>query len=95
MPVTICVLLWAREGQVDALIAYEDRVLQLVHDYGGQVIFRGRAREQGDGPTEVHILAYPSQEAFDAYMHDERRVAMSAQREEAIAQTDVVYLKEV
>ena len=95
MPVTLCVLLWAREGQVDALVAYEDSVLPLIEDHGGHVVFRGRSSEQAEGPTEVHVLVYPSQDALDAYMHDERRVAMTAQREQAIARIDVFLLDSV
>jgi hypothetical protein len=90
MSVTLCVLLWARDGKAEALATYEDRVLDLLDDHDARVAFRGRASGEGDTPTEVQILIFASGEAFDAYMQDERRLAMSGQREAAIARTQVI-----
>jgi uncharacterized protein (DUF1330 family) len=90
MPVTLCVLLWARPGQEDALASYEDRVLELVSEHGGRVLQRGRVVPDADGsPTEVQLLEYESQSGVDAYMADPRRTAMAAERDAAIARTDV------
>ena len=75
-PVTVllCVLLWARDGEEDALVEYEDRVLALLPDHGARVRQRVRS-DGGDGaPLEVHVLEFPSEAALDAYMADERRV---------------------
>src|SRR5512132_339970 len=90
MPLNLCDLLWAHDGQVEGLIAYEDRVLDLLDDHDASVVFRGRASGEGDTPTEVQVLTFASHDAFDAYMQDERRLAMSAQREAAIARTLVI-----
>jgi hypothetical protein len=50
----------------------------------------------GDGaPLEVHVLEFPSQVALDAYMADERRVALSALRERGIARTQVLRVEAV
>jgi len=40
--VTLCVLLWARPGAEDGLIAYEDEVLGLAPGYGGRILQRAR-----------------------------------------------------
>jgi hypothetical protein len=88
--VTLCVLLWAHPGRDDELVAYEDRVLPLVVEHGGRV--RERARSDGtDGaPLEVHIIEFPSKAAFEAYLVDDRRAAMAAERDAAIARTQVL-----
>ena len=52
--VTLCVLLWARAGEADALIAYEDAVLQLVATHGGRVLQRARTDGENDAPLEIH-----------------------------------------
>ena len=78
MSVTLCVLLWAHDGQADELAAYEDRVLELLDDHDATVVFRGRASGDGEAPTEIQILTFASSDAFDAYMQDERRLAMGA-----------------
>ena len=64
MSVTLCVLLWARDGKAEALATYEDRVLDLLDDHDARVAFRGRASGEGDTPTEVQILTFASGEAF-------------------------------
>ena len=73
----MCVLLWARPGQADALAAYEDRVLALVPEHGGRVLQRVRGDGAGDQPLEVQILEFPSQAALGGYMDDGHRTAAS------------------
>jgi uncharacterized protein (DUF1330 family) len=103
---TLCVLLWAQPGAQAALTAYEDRVLRLVPDHGGRVVQRGRtsgvdrARSSGvqrggggdaDGqPAEIQFLYFPSQAGLDAYMADPRRTALAADRDRAVARTEII-----
>ena len=89
MAVTLCVLLWARPGAADALVAYEDAVLPLVATHRGRVRERVRTDGSDDGPPEVHVLEFPSDSALDAYMNDPQRQELSAARDEAIARTAV------
>jgi uncharacterized protein (DUF1330 family) len=90
-PVSLCVLLWAVPGQETALSAYEDRVLALVADHGGRVLQRGtvEARPSGETPAEVQFLEFESEAAVNSYMKDPRRTALTAERDAAIARTDV------
>ena len=103
---TLCVLLWAQPGAQAALTAYEDRVLRLVPDHDGRVVHRARnsgvqrARNSGvqggggggaDGqPAEIQFIDFPSQAALDAYMADPRRTALAADRDRAIARTEII-----
>jgi uncharacterized protein (DUF1330 family) len=88
--VTHCVLLWARPGQEAALASYEDRVLTLMADHDGRILQRGTISDGDAGaPTEVQILEFGSAAAVDAYIADPRRTAMAAERDAAIARTDV------
>ena len=91
MSITLCVLLWARPGQQAALVAYEDAVLPLLADHGGSVLQRARnTGDDEDEPHEVHLLAFPSDDALAAYMADDRRAALAATRDAAIAKTEVL-----
>ncbi|WP_039828304.1 DUF1330 domain-containing protein [Nocardia testacea] len=93
-PTTLCVLLWAHPGQESALVRYEDRVLQLITDHGGQVLQRGTVQAPADeAPTEVQWLIFPGDDALDAYLNDPRRQALIAERDEAIARTDVLRIQ--
>jgi uncharacterized protein (DUF1330 family) len=92
-PVVNCVLLWARPGMEAALSAYEDKVLRLVAEHGGRVLERGTvlpgSHDQGEPPTEVQFLEMPSEASLNAYVNDPRRLAMAAERDAAIARTDL------
>ena len=92
-PVVNCVLLWARPGMKAALSAYEDKVLRLVAEHGGRVLERGTvlpgSRHDGEPPTEVQFLEMLSEASLDAYVNDPRRLAMAAERDAAIARTDL------
>ena len=89
MPVTLCVLLWARAGAEPGLIEYEDAVLQLVPAHGGRVRERVRTDGADGAPFEIHVLEFPSEDALDAYMQDPQRLAMADSRERAIERTAV------
>jgi uncharacterized protein (DUF1330 family) len=93
IPVVNCVLLWARPGMAAALTAYEDKVLRLVAEHGGRVLERGSvlpgSQHDGEPPTEIQFLEMPSQATLDAYVNDPRRQAMAAERDAAIARTDI------
>jgi len=90
------VLLWAREGQAEALIAYEDQVLALLADHGGSVArttgppTQPDQTDQPDQPLEVHLIELPSEAALERYLADERRTALAEQRERAVARTEVL-----
>ncbi len=90
MRLTLCVLLWARPGAEDGLIAYENQVLGFVAGHGGQVLQRARGSGTGGQPLEIQLLEFPSARALDAYMTDERRLSLAAERERVISQTEVI-----
>jgi uncharacterized protein (DUF1330 family) len=90
MMVTLCVLLWARPDAEDALIAYEDRVLDLVPGHGGRVLQRARSNGAGGQPLEIQLLEFPSAAALNDSMTDGRRLSLSDERDRAIARTQVI-----
>jgi uncharacterized protein (DUF1330 family) len=96
-PVSLCVLLWARQGKESALRAYEDQVLGLLAEHGGRVLQRGSVIADGTGddaqPAEVQFLEFPGEAALAAYMNDSRRLALAADRDAAIARTDVLRIR--
>jgi uncharacterized protein (DUF1330 family) len=89
VPVTLCVLLWARAGAEPGLIEYEDAVLPLVPVHGGRLRERVRTDGTDGAPLEIHMLEFPSEDALEAYMQDPQRVAMTEARDRAIERTAV------
>ena len=92
---TLCVLLWPNPGMESGLIAYEDKVLGFAAEYGGQVIQRARntgtddhARE--NQPLEIQTLRFPSSQAVQRFMADDRRQALAEERDRVIAMTEII-----
>jgi uncharacterized protein (DUF1330 family) len=88
--VTLCVLLWARPGNEDALIAYEDQVLDIAAEYGCQVVQRARSSGTSEQPLEIQLLGFPSAHAVEAFQADPRRQALADERDRAIARTEIL-----
>jgi uncharacterized protein (DUF1330 family) len=96
MEVNLCVLLWAHQGRDADLSAHEDQVLGLLAEHDGQLIHRARTvprNSNNDEPTEVQLLRFGSEAALDAYMQDDRRVALADQREKVIAMTEILRVR--
>lgn len=90
MTVTLCVLLWAHAGKEDALICYEDRVLEFAPSHGAKLLQRARTDGSAGGPLEIQFLEFPSEGALDDYLRDERRAALADERDRAITRTEVM-----
>lgn len=87
---TLCVLLWARPGREAALATYEDTVLALVAEHGGRVLQRVRGDGSDGQPFEVQLIEFSAQPGYDSYRADGRRTAMAAERDGAVARTEVI-----
>ena len=79
--IQVVALLVARDGDLDALRAYERQVLPLVAEHGGRLItaFEPVGREAPEAPDEVHVLEFPSEAAFASFRDDPRRAALAEQ----------------
>lgn len=86
----MCVLLWAQPDADDALIAYEDQVLDLVPEHGGTVLNRARSSGTDGQPLEIQLLEFPSAAALSDYMTDSRRLALAGDRDRTVARTEVI-----
>ncbi|KAA0108801.1 hypothetical protein [Mycolicibacterium sp. P9-22] len=84
------VFLWAHPGMEQALSDYEDAVLSLVPEHGGTVVHRAWTDGAEGRPLEIQLFEWASPAAMDGYMADPRRTALSAQRDRAIARTEIV-----
>jgi hypothetical protein len=87
--IVLCCLLWARHGEAAGLSAYEDRVLALVPNHGGEVIHRAVSNGAEGRPHEVQLYRFPNQTALDAYIADPARLALAHDRDQAVARTEL------
>ena len=87
--VVLCCLLWAVQGQQEAMGRYEDSVLALVPEHRGTVLQRARSGG-GDGrPDEVQLFSFASRSALDGYLQDPRRAALSGERDRVVERTEL------
>lgn len=88
----IVALLYAGDGGVPALRAFERQAIAILRSHGGNLISALAPAPAPDGtePDEIHLLTFPSLTAFEAYRNDPRLAALSDERAHAIRQT-VVY----
>lgn len=95
-PVTLAFMGWARTGDRARVSSFEDRVLRLLAEHGGEVVFRGRQVGTDEGlPAEVHVLRLPSRAAYEAYLVDERRQRLLEEYGEIFAEKVVVEVEQV
>jgi hypothetical protein len=89
--IRLCVLLWARPGAADAMAAYEDTVLALLAEHGGHVLQRARTLPGASegAPDETQLIAFAGQAGYDGFLADPRRAGLAADRDAAIARTEL------
>lgn len=71
-------------ANLEAFEAYEAAVLPLLADHGGVLEQRLRGL---DHPIEIHLLTFPSAEAYQAYLSDPRRLAHAGLKARSGART--------
>jgi hypothetical protein len=94
-PIVVCAMMWAHDGQVDALRAYEAAVIPLIGEHGGELLQRLACDGIGEQPHEINVFQFPDRAALEAYMSDPRREALSADRDAAIRRTEVIPVRPI
>ena len=80
-----------REG-LEAFAAYEACVLPLLAQHGGKL---ERRLQSADEQVELHLVNFPSDEAFVSYRDDERRHEQRHLLERSDAAIEVLELYEI
>lgn len=79
--------LYVRSGAEEAFALFEQKALAIVREHGGRLERAIRVPRAAGAPYEVHVLAFPSESAFDAYRADPQLVALASLRESAVEGT--------
>ena len=90
----VVVSLWVHPDRVAEFEAYEHKAARVMQRYGGaiqKVVRVSHADPSLNGqPFEVHVLGFPSSEAFHAYRADSELVGLAGERSAVIARTEVL-----
>ena len=79
------------DGRGTIIDVVERTAARLMAQHGGRIerAFRRDATHGSEEPFEVHLVAFPNEEAFAAYRDDARTLALKEQRERLIARTEI------
>lgn len=85
-PYRIVVNLWVVAGQEAAYASFERKAFAAMSSYGGTVI---EVTTPETGPTERHVLQFPTRRAFEAYRAGPEAVSLQVERELCIERTEI------
>jgi hypothetical protein len=93
MPLRLCVLIWEHAGRADDVSRFEDDVLRLLPEHGGQLVSRDTVvdRHEGD-PLEVQSIGFTDEAAMSRYLQDPVRAELAHMhnRDAIIAKTQLL-----
>ncbi len=78
--------------------SYEVKTLNIFKKYGGEIIAAYVPLLNKNGlevPDEIHVLKISDQNAFDKFLNDPERLALSQERDLVIARTEVFISQEI
>ena len=91
----IIVRLWIHPARVAEFEAYERKVAPIMRRHGGGIekVIRVSAHEPAgeEPPFEIHLLAFPSLDAFLAYRADSELAGLAAERSSVILRTEITF----
>ena len=90
----VVVSLWIHPGRVSLFEVYEQKAARIMQRYGGvveKVVRMSSATpSSNEQPFEVHVLSFPSLEAFHSYRADAELAGLAAERSAAISRTEIL-----
>ena len=81
--------LWVKRGKEEAYAEYERKAQVNMANYGGKLIEKSCPEI---GPTERHVLAFPSLFSFEAYRRGPEALAIREERDTCIEKTEITGL---
>jgi uncharacterized protein (DUF1330 family) len=81
--------LWIARGREDDFERFEKSAFVIVARHGGTLARRLALRDGpgSDAPNEMHVVTFPSREAYESYRSDPELAALAALRARAIVRT--------
>jgi uncharacterized protein (DUF1330 family) len=88
----LVVTLWIDRSRVQEFEAYEGRAADVMSRHGGRIERAIRLEDSAENgnPFEVHLVSFPSRQAFEEYREDPEVQSLAPQRESVITRTSVL-----
>jgi uncharacterized protein (DUF1330 family) len=87
--VRIVALLTIRRSELERARGYEHAAHRMMARYGGRIEHAYELDDGGETLRWLHVVEWPDQAAFSAYLADPERTAHAADRAKAIVATEV------
>jgi hypothetical protein len=94
----LTVKLYGKNGIRGEFRAYEKKALDIFRRHGGEVVAAyvpEPDKSQAEFPDEIQILKMADRDAFEGFMKDPERLALSGEREAVIRKTEVYLSAEI
>lgn len=88
--ILITQLIYVNPGKEPVFNEFEDRAIPLMKEYSGRLIQRVRPRSEdfvaGEDikPYEIHVVSFESEERFQAFLKDDRRLQIKHLKDDAV-----------
>ena len=87
----LIVSLWLRNNDVAAFEAFERQAAQAMAKFDGRVERAIRISDaEADSPFEIHIVSFPSEEAFRMYRQSSESRNLAQARDSVILKTEIL-----
>ena len=86
-------LLFIKSGKERAFLEFEEKVIPLMNNHNGRVIYRIRPTKEifvspeEELPYEIHIVSFDSERDFKNYLNDNSRLEFMHLKKESIKST--------
>ena len=83
-------LIFVKQGSEDAFNAFEEKVLPLLKDHNGELVYRIRPAQDSviersrELPYEIHLVTFDSKTDFEHYKNDPKRLSFMAIKNDSV-----------
>jgi uncharacterized protein (DUF1330 family) len=94
-------LIFVKKGKEEEFNSFEDRVLPLLANHGGELVYRLRPDNESfiegaaELPYEIHLVTFKSVEGFKSYGADPQRLAFIGLKNESVERVVLIEGKEL
>jgi len=92
----ITAFLFINEDEEDLYNQYESVVLPLLESYNGKLIYRIQPADENyidaeeEKPFEIHFMSFESEDGFNSYLKDKKRLSFNHLKERSIKTSFIV-----
>jgi uncharacterized protein (DUF1330 family) len=92
LPITLVAILTVRKDAIEKFRAFERHAAGVMKEHGGRIERTIVVAPEGSPEVmkEIHVLAFPTAQAFAAYRNDERLAELAHLREESVIHTELL-----